>query len=510
VVVKQGGTEIDKPFQKSVSDLGSLTKTPWTYWHYTFTESGNYTIEARVYGVFNPPSDGLISVVGLDDVRLMKGEQVAAANLGTPGPGYNYPGQPIFQTFASEKNGVPSSAELDTFWNGATSPAPTVEIRKVTADFGTGGATLGDTVASGTLTTPAGSTLDRVNFVSTGSLVATEKYALIVNDSGGWNTLGSDTYAGGWSGYIIGGAAVNAFNGHDFIFAVYVRPEQALAPSVTQQPASQSITYGQAAEFTALASGTPTPSVQWQVRTDQGSSWTDIDGATNTTLTLTKPMVSDSANQYHAVFTNTAGSATSNAATLTVSKATATVELSNLSQTYDGSPKPVTVTTDPPGLSANVTYNDSATVPSDVGSYTVVATVNDANYQGSTQGTLVINPASDTAPTVDLNQVVPAQDAHLVSPTTTVTASFDEQVQGVTRGTFKLELRTGVNRKGVEQFKKVSATVTPSPDGMTAVLDPTKDLQSGTYQVTITGGVTDMAGNPLANAPVSWRFTVGS
>jgi hypothetical protein len=81
---------------------------------------------------------------------------------------------------------------------------------------------------------------------------------------------------------------------------------------------------------------------------------------------------------------------------LNIVKATATVSLSNLSQTYDGSPKPVTVTTVPAGLGVTVTYNVSGTVPSAAGSYAVVATVNDANYQGTASGTLVIAPPPPT------------------------------------------------------------------------------------------------------------------
>jgi hypothetical protein len=78
--------------------------------------------------------------------------------------------------------------------------------------------------------------------------------------------------------------------------------------------------------------------------------------------------------------------------TINISKANAMVTLSDLTQTADGSPKPATVTTDPAGLSVNVTYNGSSTPPSASGSYAVVATVNDANYQGTASGTLVINP----------------------------------------------------------------------------------------------------------------------
>nr|MCU0782169.1 MBG domain-containing protein [Akkermansiaceae bacterium] len=67
-----------------------------------------------------------------------------------------------------------------------------------------------------------------------------------------------------------------------------------------------------------------------------------------------------------------------------------TVTLGNLAQTYDGLPKPVSVTTDPPGLAVAVTYDGSDTPPTEVGEYAVVATVTDPNYLGSASGTLVI------------------------------------------------------------------------------------------------------------------------
>lgn len=76
--------------------------------------------------------------------------------------------------------------------------------------------------------------------------------------------------------------------------------------------------------------------------------------------------------------------------TLTINKATATVTLSNLTQTYDGNPKAVTVTTAPSGLKTAVTYGGSLTAPSDFGSYAVVATIDEANYQGTASGTMTI------------------------------------------------------------------------------------------------------------------------
>jgi hypothetical protein len=83
--------------------------------------------------------------------------------------------------------------------------------------------------------------------------------------------------------------------------------------------------------------------------------------------------------------------------TLEISKATATVQIFNLSQIYDGSSKPVTVTTTPSGLSVSLTYDGSAAVPSPVGTYAVAANVTDSNYQGSATGTLSItNPPAPT------------------------------------------------------------------------------------------------------------------
>src|SRR5204863_271973 len=73
-------------------------------------------------------------------------------------------------------------------------------------------------------------------------------------------------------------------------------------------------------------------------------------------------------------------------------KLTAAVTLGNLNQTFTGSPITAIVSTDPAGLSVNVTYGGSPTRPSALGSYNVVATINNPVYQGSATGTLVISP----------------------------------------------------------------------------------------------------------------------
>jgi N-acetylneuraminic acid mutarotase len=76
--------------------------------------------------------------------------------------------------------------------------------------------------------------------------------------------------------------------------------------------------------------------------------------------------------------------------TLVIAPALASVTLGNLFQSADGTPKNVSVTTAPPGLPVNVTYNGSATVPTAAGSYTVVATISNPNYLGEVTNTLTV------------------------------------------------------------------------------------------------------------------------
>lgn len=72
-------------------------------------------------------------------------------------------------------------------------------------------------------------------------------------------------------------------------------------------------------------------------------------------------------------------------------KVVAAVYLIGLSHTYDGNAKSVTVTTTPPGLAVDLTYDGSLNAPTNVGNYTVVATIKDLAYQGGTTNTLTIH-----------------------------------------------------------------------------------------------------------------------
>ncbi len=91
------------------------------------------------------------------------------------------------------------------------------------------------------------------------------------------------------------------------------------APVITANPTSQTVTEGEAAEFSVAATG-ENSSYQWQQSTGNGQSWTDIDGATGVSYATEATTPSMSGYQYRCVVSNSAGSATSSAATLTVNE----------------------------------------------------------------------------------------------------------------------------------------------------------------------------------------------
>jgi hypothetical protein len=124
------------------------------------------------------------------------------------------------------------------------------------------------------------------------------------------------------------------------------------------------------------------------------STYVDTTATTGNTYTY---LVADSNKQG-------AGSGPSNLLVVTVAKATATVTLGSLNQTYTGSPLSATATTNPAGLAVSFTYNGSANPPTAAGTYTVVGTINDPNYQGTATGTLTIAKATATVALGSLNQ----------------------------------------------------------------------------------------------------------
>jgi acid phosphatase len=97
-----------------------------------------------------------------------------------------------------------------------------------------------------------------------------------------------------------------------------------VAPTITTQPASQTVTVGQTATFTVAATGTAPLSYQWR------KNGTAISGATSSSYTTLATTSSDNGAQFTVVVSNSAGSATSNTATLTVTTSTATPQFGHV------------------------------------------------------------------------------------------------------------------------------------------------------------------------------------
>jgi hypothetical protein len=164
---------------------------------------------------------------------------------------------------------------------------------------------------------------DYMNFVIRKITVSTgqiSKFAGIVNESG-YSEDGVPAASAHLTDPV--GLTIDA-EGNVFIMdqaAFRVRKVSAAAatsaPSVTTHPANQQVVSGSTASFSVAATGSPTPTVQWQFSSNGGASWTTIAGATGSTYAFTA-VAGNNGQRFRAIFTNSAGSATTSAATLTI------------------------------------------------------------------------------------------------------------------------------------------------------------------------------------------------
>jgi len=84
------------------------------------------------------------------------------------------------------------------------------------------------------------------------------------------------------------------------------------APNITTQPTNQTINVGQTASFSVVANGTSPLSYQWQ------KNGVNVVGATSATYTTPTALITDNGSVFTVIITNTAGTATSSGAILTV------------------------------------------------------------------------------------------------------------------------------------------------------------------------------------------------
>ena len=105
----------------------------------------------------------------------------------------------------------------------------------------------------------------------------------------------------------------------------------AIAPYINAQPANQTVSVGQTATFSVGAAGTPPLTYQWQ------KNGPDIPGATSSSYTTPATTSADSGAMFRVVITNSAGSVTSNSATLTVSTGPVASTVDVITYHYDNS-----------------------------------------------------------------------------------------------------------------------------------------------------------------------------
>ncbi|PYU85765.1 MAG: hypothetical protein DMG50_00140, partial [Acidobacteria bacterium] len=179
----------------------------------------------------------------------------------------------------------------------------------------------------------------------------------------------------------------------------------AVAPSVTMQPASQTVTAGQTASFSVAATGTAPLTYQWKKNN------VAISGATSSAYTTAATTSSDNGAQFTVVVSNAAGSVTSSAAKLSVNAVAVapSITAQPVSQTVTaGQPASFSVTaagTAPLSYQWNKngaaingatssTYTTAATTPADNGVQFTVDVGNTAGSVTSAGATLTVNAAS--------------------------------------------------------------------------------------------------------------------
>ena len=291
--------------------------------------------------------------------------------------------------------------------------------------------------------------------------------------------------------------AVTGPNAHTLSFAaldfvVSGGTSVAIAPTIATQPASQSVNVGGSASFSVTANGTAPLTYQWS---KNGSV---VSGATGVTLSLSNVQSGD-AGSYTVIVTNTAGSATSSAATLTVNSA-ATVP---------------TITTQP--TSQSVTVGATATfsvAASGTGSLTYQWSKNGSVVSGATGATLSLSnvqsgdAGSYTAVVTNSAGSVTSNAASLIVSTSasgpniatqpeslTVTAGGSAAFTVVASGTAPLSYQWSKNGAAI-----VGAT------GSTFALSSSQLSDAGSYSVVVsnaTGSVTSTVATLTVNASAS-------
>jgi len=295
----------------------------------------------------------------------------------------------------------------------------------------------------------------------------------------------------------------------------------AVAPSITAQPASSSVVAGQAATFSVSASGTAPLSYQWRKNS------TAIVGATSASYTTPAEPLSDNGAQFSVAVSNSAGSVTSNAATLTVTTApvapSITTQPSN--QTVFAGQK-ATFSVSANGTSplsyqwrksgtaisgaTSASYTTPAETTSDSGVLFSVVVSNSVGNVTSNSATLTVNP--DPAPAITsqpASQTITAGQTatFLVTASGTAPLSYQWQkngvaISGATSSSYTTPAETTSdsgaqfavvvsNSAGTATSNSAVLTVTPAPVAPSITTQPSSKTiiagQTATFSVSASG-----------------------
>jgi hypothetical protein len=193
----------------------------------------------------------------------------------------------------------------------------------------------------------------------------------------------------------------------------------AVAPTITTQPQNQSVIAGATATFTVVAAGTAPLTYQWS----KGGSV--ITGATSASYTTPATAIGDSGSTFTVKVSNSAGSATSIAATLTVTAAatppTITTQPQNRSVSAGATATFSVVASGTAPLSYQWSKNASAIAGATSASYTTPATVTGDN------GSAFTVQVSNGAGSITSNAAILTVTTTAVAPTIT-TQPLDQSV----------------------------------------------------------------------------------
>ena len=330
----------------TLSGAASATATADSAGNYTFTglANGTYTIVPSHAGFTFTPSSQSMTVNGANVAGMN-----FTANGATVAPTITTP--PANQTVAAGQTATftvvaGGTAPLSYQWQknganitGATSASYTTPIT-TTADSGSAFAvvvtnTAGTvTSAAATLTVTAAAVAPTITTQPANQTVTAGQTATFTVVAAGtapltyqWQKNGANL-TGATSASYTTPATTTADSGSTFrvvvantagtvtsAAATLTVTAAAVAPTITTPPANQTVTAGQTATFTVVAGGTAPLSYQWQ------KSGVNIAGATSASYTTLVTTTTDSGSTFDVVVTNTAGTVTSAAATLTVNAA---------------------------------------------------------------------------------------------------------------------------------------------------------------------------------------------